>query len=66
MGCTQGYGSFNLLLGKGYCRMCGELTEPAACVFLSCAWMYDGRKLGSDGQLQYCHSDWQVSSVQAS
>ena len=65
MGCMQGWGSFNLLQGEALCPECAAAFKPLGCVFVSCAWMYDGRKLGYDGQLQYCHSDWQASSRSA-
>ena len=60
VGCTQGLTSFNLLADKAHCPMCREAVQPATCAFMGCAWMYDGRKSGPDGQLECCSSDWQV------
>ena len=57
----QGLSSFNLLADKACCPICREASKPATCAFVGCAWMYDGCKLGSEGQPEYCHSDWQVS-----
>ena len=60
----QGLSSFNLLADKACCPICREASKPATCAFVGCAWMYDGCKLGSDGQPECCHSDWQASSYQ--
>ena len=61
----QGWSSFNLLQEQAYCPMCHEAVTPVTCAFRGCAWMYDGRKLGPDGQLECCSSDWQASTCVA-
>ena len=61
----QGMCSFNLLQDKACCPMCQQDVKPVACALVGCAWMYDGRKVGRNGAVDYVSSDWQVRAVQA-
>ena len=55
--------SFNLLQDKARCPGCLQVVQAETCAFVGCAWFFDGRKLGPDGSIICCSSDWQVSAL---
>ena len=57
---VQGMCSFNMLRDTASCPMCSQSFKPVTCAFMDCAWLYDGRKLGPDGAVASCSSEWQV------
>ena len=63
---AQGLACFNLLRDKTCCPECDSEIRPVTCAFVGCAWMYDGRKMGPDGVIQCCSSDWQVHALESS
>ena len=55
--------SFSLLQDKARCLRCFQIVQAETCAFVGCAWLFDGRKLGPDGSITCCSSDWQVSTL---
>ena len=64
-GCVQGMHAFNLIRDTASCPMCHNGIKPVICAFRGCAWLYEGRKLGPDGTITHCSSDWEVRSCAA-